>query len=363
MTEQRLARNLARRSVERTPLGDGEAGRPSRRGRVRLRRLRAHAVDEPQGSGYGRRDRELATAERAIEACEHRPIVGAQRSTHSALELSGESAQRSGTALRARRQIGRQQTEHLAVRGLDVDRDHRRAVGVGHRPVDEPPDVLLVETGQIGEHERRRRRGHGVVGGHAEEVVEERSAGLGDPLVTKREHQRRGARGSLDDAGAHAHAALAPAPQRMEVVLERRRGTAERGDDELDQRVEVDAHERVEGVDKLDRRLVGQLAGELHDRAVGAVLIIDHGSLPTLKKGSAPVQHDVGFIRASLPGVVKGRGAVTAASPPRLSCFVSSVPPPGAERPFHAPARTGTVPARASSRNAEPATDAKDKSC
>ena len=277
VTSEDRARDLASRRVQRGPLRDREPGRLRRNARRGLRR--AHAVDEPQDAGDAGRDRQLAAAERAIEACEHRPIVGAQRSAHGALELSGESAQRSGTALRTRGQIGRQHTEQLAVRGLDVDRDHRSAVGVGHRPLDEPRDVLLVETGQIRENERRRRRGHGVTGGHAEEVVEERSAGLGDPLVTEREHQRRGARGALDDAGAHAHAARAPAPQRIEIVLERRRGTAVRGDDELDHRVEVDAHEHVDGVDKLDRRLVGQLAGELHDRAVGAVLIIDHGSL------------------------------------------------------------------------------------
>ena len=56
----------------------------------------------------------------------------------------------------------------------------------------------------------------------------ERSAGLGGPLVTEREHQRRGARGAGDDAGAHTHAGGAPAPVRIEVVLKRRRGTAER---------------------------------------------------------------------------------------------------------------------------------------
>ena len=201
-------------------------------------------------AGDGRGDRHLAAAEGFVDRRKNLAILRANRAAHRSLEQPGEPARRARAAFRSRGQRGREPVEDGEIGGVHAGGDRHHAAGEG--PIDEPSEESIVEVRQIGEQHRRRSRGDGGVGAHAKAMVDERCPRLGDPLVAEREQQRRGARRTVDDAGAHPDAGGAPALVRSEVVLEGGRDAAERRDLNLDQIVEVDAGEKIDRLDEID---------------------------------------------------------------------------------------------------------------
>ena len=246
---EHIARNGARIGVEQAPLGDDQT-RGGRRSGGRSRRV-ADVVNEAKEAGNGRGDQPPRCGRGICRSPQERvAILRANRAAHRSLEQPGEPARGARAALRSRGQRGRQPVEDGQIGGVHAGRDRHHAAGEG--PIDEPSEESIVEVRQIGEQHRRRSRSDGGVGAHAEAVVDERRTRLGDPLVTEREQQRRGARRTVDDARAHPDAGGAPALVRSEVVLEGGRDAAERRDLNLDQIVEVDPGEKIDRLDQVD---------------------------------------------------------------------------------------------------------------
>ena len=277
VTREDCARDLSRRRVQRRPVRNGE---PWGASRTRARRLRvADVVDEPQDAGDGRGDRHLAAAEGFVDRRKRGAILRANRAAHHSLEQPGEPARGAWAGFGTRGERGGEAVEDGQIGRVDFRRDRHHAAGVDERTADEPGEKAIVKICQIGEQHRRGSRGNGGIGAHAEEVIDERCTRLGDPLVTEREQQRRGARRTVDDARAHPDASGAPALMRSEVVLEGGRDAAERRDLKFDQIVEVDPVQHVDRLDEIDGGLKVELTGKTNDAAVAAVLEIGHGTL------------------------------------------------------------------------------------
>ena len=268
---EHLARDVATWRVQASPLRDsqpeGAGGDLGRR-----RRRIADVVDEAQEMRNGGRDRELAVEQLGVEQCNRVRIAIANRALDEALEDTGEAGNTARPRLRGTGKETSKTLEHREVGIVDGAAARLRRIAAVERALDEAREVVHVEAGQARADRCAPVGGQRARFNDSEVVVEHLRARLRNPLVAEGKDDGRSALGDGHRTGAHPHAGVAPARQRIAVVP-RARPTCLRASRCESQSVSrsTDANEHVDGVDKLLDRIDAELARDAHDGAVGVM--------------------------------------------------------------------------------------------
>ena len=236
-----------------------------------VRRRIADVVDEAQEMGDRGRDRKLAIEELGIEQRNRVRVAIADGALDEALEDTGEARNTARPRLLRTGKETSNTLEHREVGIVDGAAARLRRIAAVEGALDEAREVVLVETGQARADRCAPVRGQRARFNNSEVVVEHLRARLRNPLVAEGKDDGRSALGDGHHTGAHPHAGVAPACQRVAVVAERARRAAARADANLDECVEVLPNEHVDGVDKLLDRIDAELARDAHDGAVGVL--------------------------------------------------------------------------------------------